>query len=131
MVALFICLFEKDVNRICYILHSLDYTDVLCILQEVNITALTSIYIIIDLYCHVLDLKRFSGLRYRTKLETMVNFPHELNLREFSANQHCKSFEECFRVVYYIILQYVILHCIIFWYYSLFPTHIVVSLKQA
>jgi len=34
----------------------------------------------------VIHLKRFSGTRYRTKLDTKVSFPFELNLSEFAAN---------------------------------------------
>jgi len=33
----------------------------------------------------VLHLKRFSGVRYRTKLETKVVFPYELNLEDYAA----------------------------------------------
>ncbi|XP_057301780.1 ubiquitin carboxyl-terminal hydrolase 2-like [Hydractinia symbiolongicarpus] len=34
----------------------------------------------------VIHLKRFSGLRYRTKLDTKVSFPFELELEKFAAN---------------------------------------------
>lgn len=36
----------------------------------------------------VIHLKRFSGTRYRTKLDSKVNFPLELNLASFAANSH-------------------------------------------
>jgi len=36
----------------------------------------------------VIHLKRFSGTRYRTKLDSKVNFPFELNLASFAANSH-------------------------------------------
>ena len=39
----------------------------------------------------VLDLKRFSGMRYRTKLETLVDFPFELNLLNYAANSSRKK----------------------------------------
>lgn len=38
----------------------------------------------------VIHLKRFSGQRYRTKLDTKVKFPFELQLDEFAANPGCK-----------------------------------------
>lgn len=36
----------------------------------------------------VIHLKRFSGTRYRTKLDTKVSFPLELSLSSFAANSH-------------------------------------------
>jgi len=39
----------------------------------------------------VIHLKRFSGMRYRTKLETLVEFPFELNLSNYAATAAYKK----------------------------------------
>eukprot|EP00795_Rhopilema_esculentum_P016842 gene16842-8313_t len=41
----------------------------------------------------VIHLKRFSGLRYRTKLETMIDFPLALNLSSYAASNATRRSE--------------------------------------
>eukprot|EP00794_Sanderia_malayensis_P001241 gene1241-1368_t len=46
----------------------------------------------------VIHLKRFSGFRYRTKLDTLVDFPLQLNLASYSAHNSVKKSEALYHL---------------------------------